>query len=457
MSAPTTTSTPPAASLPLAASSPAPGPTQGVDRILFVGLCALLVFGPLAFGAVEDWSTFVLQAGAAILLMLWLGKQFFLPPAPVRSNAMLYPMGAFGIWVGVQLAAGFSVYPYNTWTELLKYAAYGMLFFLALQCVHDRSRLKRLAMLLVVFGSVLALFAIVQDLTSNGKLYWLREPRFGGAIYGPYVNRNHYAGLMELLAPLAVALYFTRRKREARSLLLFAALLMGGSIFLSRSRGGLVALAAQGLMLAAFWLRSRTSRGTMARVALVGVAAIGFFLWLDRGQMMERLDQVRLSANQRDGGMRWGVLKDSVRMLSDRPLTGCGLGVFPVIYPAYRTFYSNHFTNQAHNDYLQVLLETGIPGFAAVLCFLFLLYRQGLRHRQHWHADTASTLRLGALVSCTGLLVHSFFDFNLHIPANAVLFFVMCAIAGSGATELRTGPENPDLQAPSRVAQAQVL
>ncbi len=422
--------------------SPTQGLGRGVDRILFAGLCVLLMFGPLAFGAVEDWGIFVLQAGAAILLMLWLGKQFFLITAPVRGSHLLYPMGAFGVWIGLQLAVGFSVYPYNTWTELLKYAAYGMLFFLALQCVQDRSQLKRLALVLVVFGSVVALFAIVQDLIPNGKIYWLREPRFGGAIYGPYVNRNHYAGLMELLAPLAVALSFTRRERETRSLLLFAALLMGGSIFLSRSRGGLLAFAVQGLMMAAFWLRSRTSRGAVAGLALVGVVTIGFFLWLDRGHMLERLDQMRESVSQRDGGMRWGVLKDGVRMLSDRPLTGCGLGVFPVIYPAYRTFYSNHFTNQAHNDYLQVLLETGIPGLAIALCFLVLLYRQGLRHRQHWRWDTASTLRLGALVSCTGLLVHSFYDFNLHIPANAALFFVLCAIAAGGAQAPRSESGN---------------
>lgn len=438
---------------PLAAASSG----HWVDRVMFAGFCALLIAGPLAFGAVEDWATFGLQAGATILLMIWLGRQAFLKPTPIQGNRMLFLLLGFGIWVGLQLAAGFSIYPYVTWAELLKYAAYGMFFFLALQLLREKRQLKRFVLVLVVFGSLLALFAILQDLASNGKIYWVREPRFGGAIYGPYVNRNHYAGLMELLAPLAVALAFTRREREIRSLLLFAAVLMAASIFLSRSRGGLIAVGVQGLMLGVLWLRGRTSRAAIARFALFTLVAAGFVLWLDRGRMLERLEQVGQAVSQRDGGMRWGVLKDSARMLSDRPLTGVGLGVFPVVYPRYRTFYSNHLTNQAHNDYLQVLLETGIPGFALVLGFLFLLYHQGLRHRKHWRSDSASTLRLGALISCSGLLVHSFYDFNLHIPANAALFFVLCALAGSEPSPRKSGAKPAELPVEPRVANTPVL
>jgi len=118
-------------------------------------------------------------------------------------------------------------------------------------------------------------------------------------------------------------------------------------------------------------------------------------------------------------------------MAAKRPILGWGLGTFPVVYPQFRTFYTNFYVNEAHNDYLQFLAETGALGFAALLWFIWRLYRNALRRIQEWTTDLNGSIALAGLLGCTGILVHSFVDFNLQIPANAAWFYVLAVIAAS--------------------------
>jgi len=117
-------------------------------------------------------------------------------------------------------------------------------------------------------------------------------------------------------------------------------------------------------------------------------------------------------------------------MVPDRPIAGWGLGLFPIVYPQYRSFSTDDLVNQAHNDYAQALVETGILGFACVVWFIVNLYRTGIQNLRA-HSKVATARTLGPLLGCTGILVHSFSDFNLHIPANAALFFVLCGMAST--------------------------
>jgi O-antigen ligase len=118
-------------------------------------------------------------------------------------------------------------------------------------------------------------------------------------------------------------------------------------------------------------------------------------------------------------------------MVALKPFLGWGLGTFPVVYPSFRSFYTMFFINAAHDDYLQVLVETGLAGFACVVWFIILLYRNGLRRYDGGNQTWRGVLRVAALVGCTGILVHSLFDFNLQIPANAALFYIFCALVSS--------------------------
>ena len=122
-------------------------------------------------------------------------------------------------------------------------------------------------------------------------------------------------------------------------------------------------------------------------------------------------------------------------MFSHRPIWGWGLGTFPTIYPSYRSFYTNLFVNEAHNDYAQLLVETGLLGFGLMLWFLVRLYQYGLPTSRRWEFKWDGAVSLAALLGCTAILFHSFVDFNLQIPANAALFYVLCGLAASPLTK----------------------
>jgi len=138
-------------------------------------------------------------------------------------------------------------------------------------------------------------------------------------------------------------------------------------------------------------------------------------------------------------------------MVRVHPLLGWGLDVFPTAYPRFRSFYTDFFVNEAHNDYLQVLVETGLVGFGLVLWFLVVWWRHAWHNLRHGADSTARRATLAALIGCCGLLTHSFLDFNLHIPANAALFYVLCGIAAqktesrnlSQPTRRRSGRSSP--------------
>jgi O-antigen ligase len=160
-----------------------------------------------------------------------------------------------------------------------------------------------------------------------------------------------------------------------------------------------------------------------------------FLIWIDVSPALTRWTafQGDLQAGRAE------IARDCWHMFAQKPLLGWGLGAFPYVYPEFRSFYTDYLINQAHNDYLQVAVETGAVGTLAMLWFIVALYRRALgrlgRPRSRASSDFGGTARLAALTGCTGLLVHSLVDFNLHIPANAAMFFVLCAIACWGAAE----------------------
>jgi O-antigen ligase len=110
---------------------------------------------------------------------------------------------------------------------------------------------------------------------------------------------------------------------------------------------------------------------------------------------------------------------------------GWGLGTFPVVYPQFRSFYTTFFVNQAHNDYLQLIVETGLAGFSIAVWFMVLVFRGASTKLNNWTETMSGAMTVTALLGIVGILVHSFVDFNLQIPANAALFYVLCAMAAA--------------------------
>jgi O-antigen ligase len=422
------------------ATQPEPAPVAKVSQprvtntALLAGTCVLLLLGPLAFGAVEPWSIFTLEACAMLLLATWAFRQWINRELNVSGNVLYPPMAAFFALALVQWVAGTTAYRHVTYSHLLLYAAYGMLAFVATQTLRRSSQFELMAKMFTAYGVVVAAFAILQGLAPNGKLYWIWSLEQGGSPYGPYVNHNHFAGLMEMLTPFPLVLaatHFTSGNRKIAAAGIAA--LMAASIFLSGSRGGMAAFVAQMVVLGVLLVRKR--QGTWKQPLMLGAflaLVIVFLVWLGGNELTRRLASIHSDAREEiSGGVRLTIDRDCLRMLVKKPVLGWGLGTFPIVYPEFRSFYTTFFVNQAHNDYLQLLVETGLAGFSIAVWFLVQVFRRAAGKLENWTETASGALTVAALLGCVGILVHSFLDFNLQIPANAALFYVLCAIAAS--------------------------
>jgi len=413
----------------------APGPVE--SAVLF-GALGLLFFAPLAFGAVEPWATFVLEAGATTLLGLWAIHQAANGELRISRNTAFSPMSAFGGLILFQIAFQQTAYHAATISRFLLYFSYGLLCFLVVQCLRRTWQLKSCAFAFSGYGFVLAAFALVQGITSNGKLYWIWAPKFGGWIYGPYVNHNHYAGLMEMLFPIPLVIFLSPRvQRPQRAMAAMASALMASTIFLSGSRAGMLAFGVEiGVLVAVLMKRRERGTAAMAFGAFL-VLAFAVLAWIGSGELVQRMTSIPIETRtELSGGMRLSIDRDCLKMFAQKPFTGWGLGVFPEIYPQFRSFYSNLAIDKAHNDYLQFLVETGAIGFGIIAWFLFSVFHAAIRKLRRSPGDVNAEVTLAAVLGISGILVHSFVDFNLQIPANAALFFVLCTVA---ATEPRFG------------------
>jgi O-antigen ligase len=245
------------------------------------------------------------------------------------------------------------------------------------------------------------------------------------------VNHNHYAGLMELLVPIPLVLALTRlpedRERIAAGI---AAAVMVGTIFLSGSRGGMLAIGFELAVLAVILLGEKKRMRVVVGMVAFGVVLVGMLTWLGGRELTARVSSITSESRAEiSGGMRSSIDRDALQMFRSKPVLGWGLGTFPTVYPQFRSFYTNFFVNEAHNDYLQLLVETGILGFATMIWFLVVLYRRAVPKIGSWMTDVNGAVTLACMLGLSGILVHSFVDFNLQIPANAALFYVFCIIA----------------------------
>ncbi len=398
--------------------------------VIRVGICSLLVFAVLTDGGVPDWSTAVLEIGAAVLFVFWGIVAVRQRQIDLRPNWLYLPVLGLIAFCLVQKFFGLSVYPYATKIELLKWIAYFALAFLAVEAFRTPAQSKSLAVFLVSFGFLVALFAIVQRYTFNGKLYWFVPLPQSSEPFGPLVDRDHFAGFVELTAPFGLAMLFDEAWRGARAALvaLFTAVPIA-TLVLSGSRGGIVGFAFASLFLIfVSQRRNIKSRQLLAFASLIILCGALVF-WLGASATMQRFETLTASGISRD--QRVAMDRDTWRIFLADPWIGAGLGTLETVFPRYETTYTGRVVDHAHNDYLELLAETGAIGGFLGLVFIALLFRQGLANLNSRQRQSHHVFYAGALASCSALLVHSFVDFNLHVPANALLFLLLATLASA--------------------------
>lgn len=472
------------------AAPPVPGQRppflRGTDPFLRWGPPALLAFAPLASGSVEAWSEMLVVAGAAAVGSLWLLR---LAVQPGRLAADRAAGGHAGSWsaglhmpllvllavgllqvaplgtlvqavspVGAQiqreagLAPGslaLSLARQQTLQALAQLTAFGLLFFAVWDGLPGRAEVRRLAAACVALGFAHAVGGILWHYQSTGRAYWW--PTAGGSSFGPYINRNHFAGLMGMAVPLGIGLLLSLAHRRVRPdgavgtgagrpsvraggaqrfLLGFVVAVSASALGLSLSRGGIVSTLTALSVLAVVVGAHRRTRGQLWKGAAAVAAALAFTVWLAAGPLVARLGTLGgLFTNEALTAPRTGIWKDALRMAADFPLFGTGLGAFAEVYPRYQTVHAGRQVLHAHNDWVQLLAEGGLAGSLAVLVLLGSYLAAAARLLGRRHDGEAIFLGLGGLAGVLAFLLHAGADFNARIPANALWFTVLAALS----------------------------
>jgi O-antigen ligase len=353
------------------------------------------------------------------------------------SNAKVYwnplngpLLGLVGIGL-LQLAFHGTAYPFLTRTMLLKLAAYFVVLFLTAQAFRERQDLGKLAWFVIAFCFAVSLFAIIQHFTSGAEIYWLSDLKIEGEPWGPYVNRNHFAGFVELTLPMGLALMaFQGVRRDLVPLATLLTIVPISALILSASRAGIIGFGFEVGILVLLARNRKAWQGRRATaVAIVTLAALAIVAWVGTGRTIERFS----GSSVRDVTVsrRASMFRGAAHIFLDHPIKGCGLGTLGDVFPAYENAYDGRLVDHAHNDYIEGLAETGLLGGFCGAVFLWVLYREGRKNFLAEQGHFSRGLHGAAIVAVCGLLLHSFVDFNLQIPANALIFLLQAYLVTS--------------------------
>ena len=427
------------------------------SRFAFLLISIAIVLSALAFGTVHYWTLAVFNLGAVTIIVLWAIDGWKLGTFRISRNplqlsllAMLglgciqllpFRSAATGSILRIPAVSSLSLDPYSTRLVLVQVAALMVYFAAVLVFTDTPHRLKLLVRTITIFGFFLAIFGSTQSFTSPTRVYWVRELSQSTA-FGPFINRHHFAGYMELTLALPLGLLFTGSvERDKRFIYLFAAGLMGVALIMTNSRGGIISVVAEITFLALVSgirlkrrrrhhvEKRRTVTSTAVRAGLALALIVGLFMGvvlLGGEPALSRFVGTVNSDDPTTGRAHfWAVTLDIVKA---HPMLGTGLGAFGVVYTAYDSRNGLFRLEQAHNDYLQVLSDGGLIGAVIALSFIVMLFKMGFTRRES-QDNFRRGIATGALAGCFAVLVHSFFDFTLHTTSNALLFLVLAALA----------------------------
>jgi O-antigen ligase len=446
--------------------TPAETPRTVASRFIVLALCLSVVLSALAFGTVHSWSLALFQAGAGLVVVAWAADAWRTRRLRLSLNPLQLPLlGLVALGVvqllplgapppeagapGAGAARSLSFDPFTTRLVVVQIASLLVYFAAALAFVDSPRRLRLLARAFIIFGFALALFSMAQYFVSPDKIFGVRETTQSLG-FGPFINRHHFAGYMELLLALPLGFLFGGAlERDKRFIYAFLSLIMALALVLTNSRGGMLSLAAEIMFILVVSAgvrrrgtdegREEEARGVRLRRVVVRAAAgfvliaalfLGAIFFGGEGALARLVGTV--NANDPTTG-RVEFWRATVHMIHDQPLAGVGLGAFGVAYNRYDQSNGRVYRlEQAHNDYLQIVSDAGVVGALLALAFVALLFRAGFRRMESRDAQRRG-VALGAITGCFAVLVHSFFDFTLHTTANALLFLMLAALATLGS------------------------
>ncbi len=412
------------------------------ERVILGLVLAILGFTPLAFGGVPQagWNFFVgVQWLTVGILAVWL-----LRFAINSKHRLLWPPVSWTVLAFM----GYAVVRYVTADveflarqEVIKVLVYGVLYFAVVNNLHHKSTTEVLGVALVFIAMVISLYAIYQFISASDFVWQLDKPdgyRKRGS--GTFISPNHLAGYLVMILPLSIALTLTGRFEALMKILLtYASVMIFAGVCVTVSRAGWLAMGVSMIALFVWLLRERDYWKRALSVLGVLVVVFGGFYWkADVGP--ERRDRIERARQLED--VRFQIWKPAFAMWKDHWLTGVGPAHFDTRFRAYRpaTPELQARPERVHNDYLNTLVDWGLLGALIVVACWGIFFYQSVHvwkfvRRSHndlgGKRSNKAAFVAGGSMGLLGMLVHAFFDFNMHIPASAIVMVTLLGIIAS--------------------------
>ena len=454
-------------------------PLSWFDKVIEWLLISLLTFMPLAFGAVEAWSEEVVVALAAAISISFLLKLIFEENTRFIWSWVYVPVAVFLLVAVFQLiplrtslvsvispstvatkkellgdlpnsaallkSMTLSFYPNATKHDLRLILAVAAVFFVVVNVYRRPEQIKRLLAAIAIIGGSIAVLALAQDLLGNGKIYWIVPTGYGEAYSGTFINHSHYGQFMNLSIGAALGLImvkvheaFTGKKvtppvvfeylssPAARPILALtvAIILQITTVFVSLTRGGMISMLIAGAFTTLVLSSRRSLKGRSWIMALMALGAFICVLYIGFDAVYDRLATLR-ELHEYKG--RWQIVKDIGVAWTKFPVLGTGLGTHEVVYPMFDRSTIVSLAAHAENEYAQVAEETGLAGLTTLVCFGILVWANYVRNIRSASIPIRSAA-YGLGFGLVGIMLHSLSDFGQHLPANAFLSGVSCAL-----------------------------
>jgi putative inorganic carbon (HCO3(-)) transporter len=433
-----------------------------------VSLLTAIAIAVLAFGGTEPTSFAVVEILLAGVAIIFLAKRLY-AHFPFSMGMVMAPAVLVGL-VLIQLcplpvawarriAAGqvwndhiqfrtLTIEPFATRAHLLVLLTCIIGFFLAYIASQGSHRKRHFIVGLVVIGLFEAFYGLVQYLTGWQHIFGYVKKYDLEEATGTYINRNHYAGLLEMVFPFALSLAFyefwklhTKRRAGDSTLHRIAfwlsiAVVLFAALVYSRSRMGIAAASMSTLvMLVLAWTSRFYGRAALISCTAFLILSAGIVAWIGAASVVERFHDTAQEYAAADH-TRISIWRDTLKLIRRNPWLGTGFGTFPIAYTAVQTSFLGEFVNHAHNDYLELASDLGIPAAAELTATLVWLLVHAVRAFRSASRNMDKFFALGCVGGMVAILLHSLVDFNLYIPANALVFASLLGLTMSLKTRV---------------------
>ena len=432
---------------------------SALNSAVFVLLFTMMIVSTLAYGAVDFWALGINCVLTALIFIFWIADSVFTQRFKFSTNSLqlpiagliligliqMLPLGNLGIsaeMLSIPAVSTLSVSPYLTKLFIVQLFIYLIFFAAMLVVLNSEKRVQKAVFIIILFGSLMSFFGVIQWLSGNEWIYGIRQVTYSFP-FASFINRHHFAGFMEMTIGLALSLlYGGSTKKDKKLLLIIAIILMGISVILTGSRGGILSLLGVIAFVTIINLTDKSNKydeyetsssKSYTGLILVGssmailLALLGSVLFLGGDSSLMRGVGITEQADLSNG--RTHFWQTALQIFINNPIIGTGLDSFGISYTKFDSWNGTMRVEQAHNDYLQILSDAGILGFACVAAFIFTLYRKGIGLLNETSSRFGRGVIIGALAGCFGILMHSFVDFPLRTPSNAFFFLTLAALA----------------------------